>query len=478
MIFLSFIISIALTIFCFQLWGEAQNLHSEITGPFHTPQEVTKKCLECHEEIGDEILKTQHWNWLGEKVIKRGNKEIRVGKKNLINSFCVSIASNWPRCTSCHIGYGWKDNTFDFNIKENIDCLVCHDRTGTYQKNPTYAGYPVYKEESKTLKSEKKIFYKVNFVKIAQNVGKPTRENCGACHFYGGGGDGVKHGDMDSSLIKPTAELDFHMGELDFSCTQCHKTDNHKINGALHSSMATNSNHFGCTDCHNEEKIHRIKKNDEHAKSIACQTCHIPQFARKLPTKTWWDWSTAGKDQEVKMDHHGKPLYDKKKGDFKWEKNVVPKYYWFNGQATYYFIGDKIKDLSKVLSLNKLEGSIKDPLAKIMPFKVMRGRQMADKKNLVLAIPQLFGKGGFWETWEWTSAITSGMKAAGLEFSGLIGWVETEMYWPINHMVAPKKYALKCANCHGSKGRMDWEALGYTKGDPKKNGGRFTRKIN
>ncbi len=34
----------------------------------------------------------------------------------------------------------------------------------------------------------------------------------GTCLFFSGGGDGVKHGDMDSSLMKPNKELDVHMG--------------------------------------------------------------------------------------------------------------------------------------------------------------------------------------------------------------------------------------------------------------------------
>jgi predicted metalloprotease len=43
------------------------------------------------------------------------------------------------------------------------------------------------------------------------------------------------------------------------------------------------------------------------------------------------------------------------------------------------------------------------------------------------------------------------------------------MNWPINHMVVPAKQALKCTACHGKKAtRMDWEALGYPNGDPKK----------
>ena len=31
----------------------------------------------------------------------------------------------------CHAGYGWVDDSFDFSKRENVDCLVCHERTRT-----------------------------------------------------------------------------------------------------------------------------------------------------------------------------------------------------------------------------------------------------------------------------------------------------------------------------------------------------------
>jgi hypothetical protein len=40
------------------------------------------------------------------------------------------------------------------------------------------------------------------------------------------------------------------------------------------------------------------------------------------------------------------------------------------------------------------------------------------------------------------------MKRIGLPFSGKYGFAETKMYWPINHMVAPKEESLDCASCH------------------------------
>ena len=47
------------------------------------------------------------------------------------------------------------------------------------------------------------LYLTLDFNNIAQNVGKPKRTNCGVCHFYGGGGDNVKHGDLSSLMFEP-----------------------------------------------------------------------------------------------------------------------------------------------------------------------------------------------------------------------------------------------------------------------------------
>jgi octaheme c-type cytochrome (tetrathionate reductase family) len=432
--------------------------HEEyIEGPFKTPQEVTAACLDCHDDVTNGIMKTQHWNWHSTEFFQVNGDSIRIGKQNMINNFCIAVPSNWPRCTSCHIGYGWEDESFDFTDEQNIDCLICHDQTGTYSKTPTGAGMP-----DKT----------IDLVVVAQSVGLSTRQNCGICHFYGGGGNEVKHGDLDNSLLEPSEELDFHMGGLDFECTECHRTEDHNILGAGNSSIATNSNHISCTDCH-EDDVHEKESLNRHVKSVACETCHIPLFAREEPTKIWWDWSTAGKNKESEIDTFGMPLYHKKKGDFKYGKNIIPEYRWFNGSANYYISGDKL-DPSQVLKLNPLNGDILDLTAKIYPFKVMRGKQIYDKKNNYLIIPNLYSKKGYWKTFDWDCAAKKGMDIVGLDYSGSYGFVETEMNWPIHHMVVPAENALKCTSCHGKKrgNRMNWSALGYKK-DPNVKGGRF-----
>ena len=46
----------------------------------------------------------------------------------------------------------------------------------------------------------------------------------------------------------------------------------------------------------------------------------------------------------------------------------------------------------------------------------------------------------------------------GLAYSGEYGFAETEMFWSLTHMVQPKEQALRCYDCHGENGRMDWAA--------------------
>jgi hypothetical protein len=110
-------------------------------------------------------------------------------------------------------------------------------------------------------------------------------------------------------------------------------------------------------------------------------------------------------------------------------------------------------------------------LAKIFPFKVHRAKQPYDTEYDILVPPNTVGSEGYWTTFDWDSALARGAEVAGLPYSGNYGFAETEMYWPITHMVQPAENALQCTSCHNPDSRMDWEALGYY-GDPMTWGGR------
>lgn len=441
--------------------AHANEDHMAIKGPFADPMAVTDKCLECHENAAHDVMQTSHWTWDLEQDIS-GRKDVYRGKKNAINNFCISINANWPRCTSCHIGYGWKDGDFDFSDSSRVDCLVCHDTTGTYKKPGPAAGMPAGYTGNEQFDQKP-----VDLVKVAQNAGAPNRNNCVSCHGYGGGGNNVKHGDIDSSMVAPTAAYDVHMGAdgQDFSCQTCHTTADHDIKGNAMVVSPGGENHIACTDCH-DQNPHSEALLNNHMDTVACQTCHIPEFAKEIPTKLSWDWSTAGQDKvEAKTDEYGKSVYNKKKGNFVWGKNVIPTYAWYNGKGGAYLPGDKI-DPDKVTRLSWPEGDRSDMTAKIFPFKVHTAKQPYDTKHGYLITPKVFGKKGdpdaYWVNYDWKKASAAGMKATGLEFSGEYDFAPTEMYWRINHMVVPADAALGCLDCHGDSGRLDWKALGYS----------------
>lgn len=429
--------------------GFAMDHSMMIEGPFESGQEVTETCLGCHFDAAAQVMETSHWTWQLEQEID--GKTVNRGKINAINNFCVAIAANEPRCTSCHVGYGWEDSSFDFTDETRVDCLVCHDTTGTYSKSPAGAGQPAPD---------------VDLGKVAQNVGKSSRESCGTCHFFGGGGDAVKHGDLDSSIVNPSRDVDVHMAAdgMNFSCTDCHTTENHQISGHAMVVSPTGENHIGCSSCHGEEP-HRSPVLNRHYRAVACQTCHIPTFAKEVATKTSWDWSTAGQDIPAEKDENGRPTYDKRKGHFTWGKNIEPTYKWYNGTAGAYQLGDKI-DPESVTALNYPLGDRTDLSAKIYPFKEHTAKQIYDTKNMYLITPKVYGKKGdneaYWQGFDWDAAATAGMKASGLDYSGEYAFAPTTMYWRINHMVSPKNKALRCTDCHGSSNRLDWQELGYT----------------
>ena len=248
---------------------------------FEDGPSVTRACLECHEQEAHDFMLTSHWTWKGDVVQRDDGEQVSIGKANLINNFCIGIQSNEARCTSCHAGYGWKDNDFDFSDASLVDCLICHDNSGTYRKDTAGAGHP---EAS------------VDLMAVAQSVGRPTRQNCGYRHFRGGGGDAVKHGDLDGSMYYPTERIDVHMGRYDFNCIDCHQANDHEMPGRSMSVSVSAENRLYCTDCH-DAKPHESMRLNAHTDKLACGSCHIPFYAIDAPTKMSWDWSQAGEDR-------------------------------------------------------------------------------------------------------------------------------------------------------------------------------------
>ncbi len=442
-----------------------------LKGPFADGSEVTKACLSCHTEAGKHFMKSIHWTWDYTNP-KTGQK---LGKHNVINNFCTNARGNEGMCAQCHAGYGWKDDTFDFSNQNNIDCLVCHDTTATYYRLPNSRGH----DACGVMFEGKK---PIDLPKVAQHVGLPGRQNCGTCHYNGGGGDGVKHGDLDSSLNAPSKALDVHMSPDggNFACTNCHVSDKHIVSGSRYDMIAKDEKGPGapgsrrdiatCESCHSSKPHDKPSligfQLDTHAERIACQTCHIPEIARGgVATMVDWDWSTAGKfidgkgyalEEYKQGDGKERHTYWTIKGDFKWNENFAPTYKWFDGRMMYTTIDTKIDDSEQPVPINAVMGGPNDPKARIWPFKEMHTRLPWDPKNKSLVYNHLWGKDdtAFWGNFDMVKSVAAGMKIENRPFSGEVGFLPTVSNWPITHMVAPKTDAVKCGECHTEKSRL------------------------
>ena len=440
---------------------------------------VTPKCLACHERTGQDILKTAHWTWTGRTPEISGQEHSAgIGLRNTIDNYDISLAANPRLASRFHIGEG--PLQADMSDANKIDCLVCHDTTMSVPRGQDAPA--------------------VDLKTAAEKAGRPSRANCGSCHFYAGGGAGIKNGDLSPALVNPAAEIDYHMGKIDMRCQDCHTTRQHQIAG-LSFNAPVLEERTGCESCHGAQP-HGITGNvsrhlDNHVKTVACESCHIPQFARQYPTQLSVDFSKAGEDRPDGPLTFGKPGYDKRYGELTWGQNVVPQYLWFDGTRQTYLLGDKI-DPSKTAVLNAPLGDKHNSRARIYPFKVHRAVQPYDTEKKVLTAVQF--EDALWKDYDWAQAIDLGMKAVGSSFSGKYGFVATEMYTPVHHEVAPAKQSLGCADCHvpqnvacvrchktaagmnqpeharqvypGVRNRFDFKALGY-EGDPAVIGGRF-----
>jgi octaheme c-type cytochrome (tetrathionate reductase family) len=444
-----------------RIWNTTDHSkHKELQKDFKSGMEITQACVSCHSEAQNQFHKTIHWTWLADPA----DKERQYGKAgNSLNNFCISTNKTADAsCLSCHPGWGTSKDS-------PVNCLVCHsqkkmnfDEAVEDIKSFLEEGDEESTEIAKEIQEELKA--------AVQNIGLPARQNCGSCHFYGGGGDGVKHGDLDTSLVKPSKTLDVHMGVdgQNFTCTRCHTTTLHNISGRVYTQPAATdrkslveddlTNKITCESCHTAKPHKRGKKMNEHTDKVACQTCHIPEFARVNPTKMSWDWAQSGKLKDGKKfktkDEFGKFDYMSIKGQMKWAKNVKPEYFWYNGVIKSVTAKDKI-DPAGIAKVSWPVGDRKDSDSRIYPFKVHTGKQPYDKINQTLLMPLLSGKQGYWSTLDWNEALGVGQTSMGLPFSGEFDFVETTYVFPITHMVAPKDKSLSCKECHSkSDGRL------------------------
>jgi octaheme c-type cytochrome (tetrathionate reductase family) len=260
----------------------------------------------------------------------------------------------------------------------------------------------------------------------------------------------------------------------DFTCTRCHTTKRHNIAGRIYTVPAATERKslveddliakITCESCHTATPHKEGSKPNDHTDKVACQTCHIPTFARVNPTKMSWDWSQSGKLKNGKpfktKGPFGKADYLSIKGQMKWEKNIRPEYFWFNGSIDGVTAKDRV-DPGGVVAVSRPVGSREDSNSRIFPFKVHRGVQPYDKIHKTLLAPLLSGEKGYWKTLDWNTALATGQNALGLPFSGEFDFVKTTYVFPTTHMVAPKDNVVQCGECHVRQGGRMADLAGF-----------------
>ncbi len=272
--------------------------------------QVTKSCVLCHKTQANDVLGSMHFTWQGTSAM---TGQTKLGKRNLINDFCVSIPSSESRCLQCHPSFGQppvKDSNGVVQVntgpmynwlgnpaidKSRIDCLVCHTNLGIskYTKSPAGFGQPWPANPGSCFpacsaaqfcattdsagaawsdglahcraptQAEKNAVLQAAPQNILTRVdnGGPARTNCGICHFSAGGGDNVKMGDLGSALKAPTKDIDVHMGSLatlgqNKTCADCHTRvkwptgAGHDLAGAGLTIPIDQEGRLACTDCH------------------------------------------------------------------------------------------------------------------------------------------------------------------------------------------------------------------------------------
>ncbi len=406
--------------------------HGQITGPFTDAQAVTLQCLHCHAQQGADILQSSHWTWQRPHRINAGIQNF--AKKNDLSTFAIDVTSNPGRCMTCHISTNLLSGRHNPNSAADIDCLVCHDTTGTYRRT---LGAP---END------------IDLVRIAQNVGVPTPDNCLTCHGKDCGLTGLNNqgGFADDIHLKKNGAA--------LRCQKCHPSEGkHRLSRQI-AVPNGKGQPAGCNSCHGASP-HSWKQLDQHAKTIGCQTCHIPAYARSTPAVISWNWLPQLPPSSSRQAHPSIPFL--LKNGMILASRVQPIYLWDNGSDQMYMRGDRIEPETATTLIGP---TTRDDASLIKPFAVCYATQLYDTKYRYLISPALTSAPeSLFIPADWHQIAGEGMNGLRLPYSGSYTFTTTVTLRRLNHGIAPASEALDCMDCHGQENRLSGLGLGHDK---------------
>jgi hypothetical protein len=421
--------------------------------------EGTTTCLKCHQADAETFFHSQHYQWTGVTPAIVNANGTRLGKLNTINEFCTSPVPVWigitknsrgeilaQGCSKCHAGLGLLPSSeMTQEQLENIDCLICHasgyNRTLVENEDGSFEWKPILWKNQGGLDS------------VSKRITMPKRTSCLRCHAGSGGGPNFKRGDIEYALSNTDREFDVHMGKdgADMACMDCHAGASHRIRGRGVDLMGSDSaDQLRCADgaCH-EAAPHRKELLNRHSQRVDCTVCHIPVFAKEDKTDMVRDWSTPAYSEEK----------DKHMPTFTFGSNVEPEIAWYNGTVKAELPGVPVTQRDDgVIEMVVPQGSLEDPDAKLYAFKIHRGKMPVATDSrwmLPINVEEFFANGDIDHAVREAAHVLYGIE--GFEYE----WLEVERYMGIFHEVQPADNALRCLDCHGPDGRLDWTGLGY-----------------
>jgi len=416
----------------------------------------SQTCLTCHEAEAREVHGSSHYQWQGPTPYTVNGPDTQGKLDTALNNYCISILGNWNACGSCHVGLGAKPEPAATVAQlQNVDCLICHQKE---YKRKKVNGVFVPDTVNMTITMDQAV----------KTVHDPERSNCLQCHAKGGGGDNNKRGDMAMAQAT-TADrtFDVHMSSTggNLTCQQCHTTQNHRIAGRgsdlrqtdldVKMNCSTSACHPGkvTSTGHGNENINR------HVNRVACQTCHIPTYARNAADTTatettevyrnWLipEWNTALNRWEPAITRGG---------------NLKPAYVFWNGFSWNYSLKDTVwlDAASGAYGTSRPEGGINDPGSKLYPFKYKKSRQpLAGGPGVLIALDTAV----YFSTGNYDAAVKAGLVNMGYPDTTPYSDVETDAYQLITHEVMPKGSALTCNQCHSATAtQMNLKGMGYS----------------
>ena len=300
----------------------------------------------------------------------------------------------------------------------------------------------------------------VGIVEAAQGVHLPTRGTCLSCHAYAAGSDCGKRGDLGTGSVSPPYNVDVHMSPAgeDFACQRCHQTVDHMMLGrGLDLRPSERSEKMTCLSggCHSS-RPHDESRLNNHTARVACQTCHIPKFAKLNSTEMAREWGNPYWAQGMFGGQGGyKPEEIR-------ESNVIPSYKWYDGTSNIYAVGQiATQNSNGQYEFGEPNGDVASAGARIYPMKEHLSESalhLASGKIIPHSTSEYFFTGDF------SRAVEKGQELSGM--TGSWELVPVHTYQTINHGVEPDDNALACGQCHSSMSggpvRMDLEQLGYT----------------